>query len=103
MCLTTAFSFPMLAYMSKRVALPGAIKAIREAKAGYVKSNRSYTGDPAFGTSSFATKCLLSPAHLCNIEAGRKPASEEVIHRIAAHLGVPVDAISYLAVSEAAA
>lgn len=89
--------------MSKRVALPGAIKAIREAKAGYVASNRSYTGDPDFGTSRFATKCLLSPAHLCNIEAGRKAASEEVIHRIAAHLGVPVDAISYTTAEEAVA
>lgn len=89
--------------MSKRVALPGAIKAIREAKAGYVAANRSYTGNPEFGTSRFATKCLLSPAHLCNIEAGRKPASEEIIHRIAAHLGVPVDAISYVQTQEAAA
>ena len=30
-----------------------------------------------------------------NIEAGRKQPPEEVIHRIAALLGVPVDAISY--------
>jgi len=89
--------------MSKRVALPGAIKAIREAKAGYVPSNRSYTGDPEFGTSRFATTCLLSAAHLCNIEAGRKPASEEVIHRIAAHLRVPVDAISYVIEQQEAA
>lgn len=83
--------------MSKRVALPAAIKAIREAKAGYVKANRSYTGDASLGTSAFATKCLISPAHLCNIEAGRKAVSDELIHRIAAHLGVPVDAISYIA------
>lgn len=82
--------------MSKRVALPGAIKAIRETKAGYVKANRSYTGDPSFGASRFATTCLISAAHLCNIEAGEKSASEELIHRIAAHLGVPVDAISYV-------
>lgn len=89
--------------MSKRVAVPGAIKAIREAKAGYVAANRTYTGDPRFGVSRFATTCLLSPAHLCNIEAGRKPASEELIHRIAAHLGVPVDAISYIRNQEEAA
>jgi hypothetical protein len=38
----------------------------------------------------------MSHAHLCNIEAGRKQPPEEVIHRIAAHLGVPVDAISYV-------
>jgi transcriptional regulator with XRE-family HTH domain len=45
----------------------------------------------------------MSHAHLCNIEAGRKQPPEEVIHRIAAHLGVPVDAISYLIPMEAAA
>lgn len=96
MCLTGAISFPTVAHMSKLVALPGAIKAIREAKAGYVAANRSYTGDPEFGTSRFATKCLLSPAHLCNIEAGRKPKTPiATIQRIADQLGVPIDAISY--------
>ncbi|HKY57634.1 MAG TPA: helix-turn-helix transcriptional regulator [Aeromicrobium sp.] len=88
--------------MSKLVAVPGAIKAIREAKAGYVAANRSYTGDPAFAPQQFAVTCLISPAHLCNIEAGRKPASEELIHRIAAHLRVPVSAISYAMPEEAA-
>lgn len=80
--------------MSKRVILPGAAKAIREAKA-------ETSADYRLG--QFATKCLLSSGHLCNIEAGRKPATEDVIHRIAAHLGVPVDAISYVTVTEAAA
>lgn len=80
--------------MSKRVALPGAIKAIREAKA---QSN------PGFRGSAFATTCQMSHAHLCNIEAGRKAATEDVIHRIAAHLGVPVDAISYNVDQEAVA
>lgn len=73
--------------MRKRVALGAAIHAIREAKSQI---------DPAFKGSHFAITCLMSHAHLCNIEAGRKNPSEDVTHRIAAHLGVPVDAISYL-------
>lgn len=89
--------------MSKRVALPGAIKAIREARAGWDAATRTYAGDESFAVSQFATKCLMSAAHLCNIEAGRKAATEDVIHRIAAHLGVPVDAISYVVETEAAA
>lgn len=73
--------------MSKRVILPQAVKAIREAQAATNPDQRS---------SRFAAKCLISTGHLSNIEAGRKNAPEEVIHRIAAHLGVPVDAISYV-------
>lgn len=80
--------------MSKRVALGAAIKAIREAKAAT---------DPNFRGSVFAIKCQMSHAHLCNIEAGRKNPPAEVIHRIAALLGVPVDAISYEQPLEAAA
>lgn len=72
--------------MSKRVILPGALKAIRDLKAA---------SDPVFRGGTFGPKCLMSHAHLCNIEAGRKNPPEDVIHRIAAHLGVPVDAISY--------
>lgn len=80
--------------MSKRIALGPAIKAIREAR---------LAADPGFRGSVFATTCLMSHAHLCNIEAGRKQPPEEVIHRIAAHLGVTVDAISYVIETEAAA
>jgi len=80
--------------MSKRVILPGAAKAIREAKAA---------SEDRFRLGQFATTVLLSSSHLCNIEAGRKPATEDVIHRIAAHLGVPVEAISYLVTMEAVA
>jgi transcriptional regulator with XRE-family HTH domain len=80
--------------MLKRVALGAAIKAIRDAKAA---------SDPKFKGSQFAVTCLMSHSHLCNIEAGRKHPGEDVIHRIAAHLGVPVDAISYQALSEGAA
>jgi hypothetical protein len=89
--------------MSKRIALPGAIKAIREAKAGWDPRARICRTDPAFGVSAFATTCLMSPAHLCNIEAGRKAVTEDVLHRIAAHLGVPVEAISYEAAEGAVA
>jgi transcriptional regulator with XRE-family HTH domain len=79
--------------MSKRVILPDAVRAIREARAAT---------DASFRLGQFATKCLMSSAHLCNIEADRKGATEEVIHRIAAHLGVPVSAISYVKSDEAA-
>lgn len=80
--------------MSKRVVLPGAVKAIREAKA---------VTDPGFKLGPFAAKCLMSSGHLCNIEAGRKPTTPEAtLHRIAAHLGVPVESISYVVPMEAA-
>lgn len=72
--------------------LGGAVKAIRSAKA---------ETDPDFRGSQFAIKCLMSHSHLCNIEAGRKQPPEEVIHRIAAHLGVRVSDISYEASQEA--
>lgn len=72
--------------MSKPVAVGPAIKAIREAKA---------QTDPRFRGSVFAITCLMSHAHLCNIEAGRKFPPAEVLYRIAAHLGVPINAISY--------
>lgn len=80
--------------MSKRVVLGGAVKAIREAKSA---------SDPGFRLGQFATTVMLSSGHLCNIEAGRKPAPEDVIHRIAAHLRVPVEAISYEMPTEAVA
>jgi hypothetical protein len=80
--------------MSKRQILGGAVKAIRSAKA---------ESDPKFRGSQFAVTCLMSHAHLCNIEAGRKQPPEHVIHRIAAHLGVPVEAISYEISTEAVA
>lgn len=91
--------------MSKRVALPGAIKAIREAKAGWDPIARIYSpnGDPKFQAGTFASSCLLSGAHLSNIEAGRKTATPDVLNRIAVHLGVPLDAISYELAEEAAA
>lgn len=72
--------------MSKRVINGPAVRAIRELKE---KVN------PDFAGSRFAIKCLMSHAHLVNIEKGRKFPPEDVIHRIAAHLEVPVDAISY--------
>lgn len=80
--------------MSKRVANGAAIKAIREIKAQH---------DPEFRGSRFSIKCLMTPGHLCNIEQGRKTPPEEVLHRIAAHLGVPVEAISIVVPAKAAA
>lgn len=68
--------------MSKRVALPKAIKAIREAK-----------GLPG---AQVAIDALMSHSHLCNIEAGVRKATPEAIDRIAAALGVEPDAFSYV-------
>lgn len=72
--------------MRKRIALGAAIRAIREAKA---------ENDPSYRGSHFAIACGMSHAHLCNIEAGRKPATDEGLAVIAERLGVPLDAISY--------
>lgn len=77
----------------RRRIIGPALKAIREAKA---------THDPSFRGSEFAVRCLMTPGHLCNIEHGRKQPPEDVIHRIAAHLGVPIEAISYTVPEEAA-
>lgn len=91
--------------MSKRVALPGAIKAIREAKSGWDPVAKKYRpeGDPKFQSGTFASTCNLSGAHLSNIENNRKGVTAEVLNRIAVHLNVPLDAISYELAEEAAA
>lgn len=68
--------------MRKRVALGAAIKAIREAQ-GHTAAH-------------FATACQISAAHLCNIEADRRSASELHLAAMAAELGVSLDAISYV-------
>lgn len=78
--------------MSKRVILGGAVKAIRVAKSAT---------DDRYKLGQFATTVRLSSAHLCNIEATRKPATPEVIERIAQALDVDISAISY-EISEAA-
>jgi transcriptional regulator with XRE-family HTH domain len=75
--------------MSKRVALPKAIRAIREAK--------------QLPGAQVAIAALMSHAHLINIESGRRRATEESIELLAAALGVDADAISYEAPSEAVA
>jgi transcriptional regulator with XRE-family HTH domain len=78
-----------LAYVSKRVALPKAIRTIREAK--------------QLPGARVAIAALMSHAHLINIEAGRRRATDESIELLAAALGVDIDAISYEAPSEAVA
>lgn len=80
--------------MSKRVVLGPAIRAIRQLRA---------ETDPAFMSGPFAARCFMSTSHLSNVEAGRRGLPEDMVHRIAAHLGVPVDAISYTTKSEVAA
>jgi transcriptional regulator with XRE-family HTH domain len=99
--LFSARSFPdadvcsTLAHMSKRVVLGPAVRAIRQLKAEV---------DPAtYASGPFAARCFMSTSHLSNVEAGRRSVPEDMAHRIAAHLGVPVDAISYVIESEAAA
>lgn len=77
--------------MSKRVALPFAIKAIREAKAA--------SEPEKFAGSKFAIRCLISHAHLCNIESDVRRPSEDLLYRIATQLGVSMAAISYVAES----
>lgn len=72
--------------MSKRRALGGAIKAIREAKS---------IGDPRFRVSRFATEVQMSAAGLCNVESGHRQPAPETLERIALALGVRLDAISY--------
>lgn len=72
--------------MSKRIALGLAIRAIREAK----RESR-----PEYAGSQFAIACGMSHSHLCNLEAGRKQPTPDVLARIALLLGVPIDAISY--------
>lgn len=74
--------------------LPAALRAIREAKA---------ESDNTFRLGLFAIQCHTTPGHLCNVEAGRKVASAELLERIAVQLGVDLDAISYEITTEAAA
>lgn len=66
--------------MSNRVALGPAIKAIRTAK--------------GIAGGKFAVDCLMSHAHLCNIEKGVRYPTQESLERIAHALGVSLDAIS---------
>lgn len=66
--------------MSKRAALGPAIKSIRLAK--------------GITASTVAQAAGMSDCHLFNIEAKRRPATEESIPLIATALGVEVDAIS---------
>ena len=80
--------------MRKRVINGTALRTIRELKA---KEDRSFL------SGNFAPTCLMSQAHLINIEKGRRFPPEDVIVRIASRLDVPVDAISYVLPQEAAA
>lgn len=79
--------------MSKRVLLPDALRAIRTLKAA--KEDR-------FKLGQFATACLMSSGHLCNVEKGRKQPTDEALERIADQLEVPLSAISYETSMEAA-
>lgn len=79
----------MFADMSKRVALPRAIRAIRQAK--------------GVTQGAFATQAFISSPYLNNIEAGRRPVPEALIPTLANALGVEIDAISYVTESEAVA
>lgn len=67
--------------MRKRLALPAAIKAIREAK--------------GLSGSKVATDAGMAHCTLLNIESTHRTATDDAIIRIAQALGVSVDAISY--------
>lgn len=74
--------------MSKRVAIHRGIRAIREAK--------------GLTQGATATKAHISSVHLNNIEAGRRPVTQDLLPLIAAALGCEIDAISYVIESEPA-
>lgn len=57
-----------------------AIAAIREAR--------------GISVGAFAGRINKSYSYLCNIEAGRKPGSPEVLRLIADELNVPLDAVT---------
>ena len=82
-CLTSFLFFPKLSYMTAttRKTNGAAIRALRDALG--VKQ------------SVFATECQISQAYLNNIEAGRRQPAHDVTVRIAARLGVTLDAITY--------
>jgi transcriptional regulator with XRE-family HTH domain len=73
-------------FMSKRVAIHRGIRAIRLAK--------------GISQGAAATSAFISSVHLNNIEAGRRPATPELIPLLAAALDCELDAISYVAESE---
>lgn len=75
--------------MGKRTALPLAIRTIRIAK--------------DLPAGKVATDALMSSAHLFNIESGHRNATPESIELLAKALDVHIDAISYVAPSEAVA
>lgn len=75
--------------MSKRVALPRGIRAIRTAK--------------GISQGNLAAAAFISSPHLVNIEAGRRKTPEGLIPLLAKALDVEIDAISYVTESEATA
>lgn len=68
--------------MRKRIANGTAIRALREA-----------TG---LSGSAFAPRCGVSQGYMSHVERGQKQPSRAVLIAIAAQLGVPLDAISYV-------
>lgn len=73
---------PSLTAMSKRVAHGLAIRAIREA-----------TG---VSISAFAPRVGVTQGYMSNVELGHKQPTVEFMARVAAALGVPLDAVSYV-------
>jgi hypothetical protein len=71
--------------MSKRLVHPAALKAIRELRAAT---------DPAFKGGRFGPAIGISHGHLCNVEAERRPLTDDAIERAAALLQVPIAAIT---------
>lgn len=64
----------------------------RRANGAAIRSLREALGVPQ---GEFAARIGVSHGFLCNLEAGRKQPSPSTTRRIADHLGVPLDAITY--------
>jgi transcriptional regulator with XRE-family HTH domain len=67
---------------------------------GTVRRLREAYGIPQ---QKLALDCGVHPAYVSNIEAGRKQPSPELMRKIADRLGVNLDDISYVIVSDGAA
>jgi len=77
--------FPSVAYsvpMAQRRVNGAAVRALREAV--------------GIKHGVFAVDCDISPGYLTNIEKGRKQPAPDVARALAARLGVPLDAITYV-------
>jgi transcriptional regulator with XRE-family HTH domain len=79
---------PFLAY--KRTVIP---MHTRKVNGQTIKALRKALG---ITQDDLAISCDVTPGYLSNVEAGKKQCSETLMTALAARLGVPKDAISYV-------